>query len=155
MLVLNIKNLTSLVPDMYPERINIESTKRTPWILLEPERIVIMGRSIIENPSIFYEPGIKWVADFAKIWTGRTKIFMGFEYINTGSIKWLYILLRQLSEIQGMAERISITWYYEHGDDDMCELGFIMRSLVDCPFTFVEVKEMSDNLYQDFLAKGS
>jgi hypothetical protein len=140
---------------MYPERYNIEPTKRTPWIVLEPGRIVVMGRSIIDNPSFFYEPGLKWVEDFTKIWSGKTKIFMGFEFINTGSIKWLYILLRKLSEIQGMADRVSITWYYEQGDDDMCELGFILRSLVECPFTFVEVKEMSNHLYLDLISENN
>lgn len=138
---------------MYPEKLDIEPTKRTPWIVLEPERIVIIGRSLIDNPSVFYEPGLKWVEDFAKIWTGKTEVFMGFEFINTGSIKWLYILLRKFAEIQGMANRVSFTWYYEQGDDDMCELGFILRSLIECPFTFVEVKEMSNHLYRDLISQ--
>lgn len=140
---------------MYPEKLNIDPTKRTPWIVLESERIVVMGRSIVDNPSVYYEPGLSWVADFTKIWTGKTKIHMGFEFINTGSIKWLYILLRKFSEIQGMAERVSINWYYEHGDDDMCELGFILRSLVECPFTFIEVKEMTNSLYREMISQHS
>jgi hypothetical protein len=112
-----------------------------------------MGRSIIENPSAFYEPGLTWVSDFAKSWTGKTKIYFGFEYINTGSIKWLYIFLRQLAEIREISENAIITWYYEQGDDDMCELGFILRSLVECPFTIVEVDEMNQKQYEDILAK--
>jgi hypothetical protein len=139
---------------VYPERLEIDPTKRTPWIVLEAGKIIIMGRSIVDNPLIYYEPGLKWLADYAKIWTGKTKVYMGFEYINTGSIKWLYILLRKFSEIPEMADRVSITWYYEHGDDDMCELGFIMRSLVDCPFTFMEVNEMSNHLYSDMLLQN-
>jgi len=139
---------------VYPEKFEIEPTKRTPWIILEPERIVVMGRSIINNPSVYYDPGLKWIGDFAKIYTGKTKVYMGFEYINTGSIKWLYILLRKFSEIQGMADKVSINWYYENGDDDMCELGFILRSLVDCPFTFFEVKEMSNKLYPEIVSQN-
>lgn len=139
---------------MYPEKLNIEPTKRSPWIVFEPGRIFVMGRSIIENPSAFYEPGLNWVSNFTKHWTGKTKIDLGFEYINTGSIKWLYILLRQLSEIKNMPETARITWYYEQGDDDMCELGFILRSLVDCPFKIVEVDEMNDNLYRSFLTNA-
>lgn len=136
---------------MYPEKLNIEPTKRSPWIVFEPGRIFVMGRSIIENPSAFYEPGLVWVTSFTQSWSGKTKIDLGFEYINTGSIKWLYILLRQLSEIKNMTENTRITWYYEQGDDDMCELGFILRSLVDCPFKIVEVDEMNDNIYKTFL----
>jgi len=137
---------------MYPERLIIEPTKRSPWIVLEPGRIFIMGRSIIENPSAFYEPGLRWLSDYSKSWTGKTRIDLGFEYINTGSMKWLYILLKQMAEIREMAENVVITWYYEEGDDDMCELGFILRSLVECPFTIVEVDEMNQKLYENFLA---
>jgi len=46
-----------------------------------------------------------------------------------------------------MSKNASITWYYEIGDDDMCELGFILRSLVDCPFVVVEVNEMNSGRY--------
>src|SRR5512140_267979 len=120
---------------MYPDSLKIEPTKRSPWIVLEPGRIFMMGRSIIDNPSEFYDPALMWVSDLIKSWTGKTKIDLGFEYINTGSMKWLYILLRELSQIKEMSENAIITWYYEEGDEDMCELGFILRSLVDCPFT--------------------
>lgn len=136
---------------IYPEKIFIEPTKRTPWIVLEPGRIFVMGRSIIENPAIFYKQGLDWITDFAKDWTGNTKVDLGFEYINTGSIKWLYIFLKRLSEEKQVAENAEITWYYEQGDDDMCELGSILGSLVDCPFTLVEVNEMNDKFYKDSL----
>ncbi len=136
---------------MYPEKVYIEPTKRTPWIVLEPGRIFIMGRSILESPALFYEPGLGWITDFAKSWSGKTKIDLGFEYINTGSIKWLYIFLKELAVSKKLAENAEITWYYEEGDDDMCELGYILRSLVECPFEIVEVGEMNDKLYQDFL----
>ena len=39
-------------------------------------------------------------------------------------------------------ENIRIMWYYEKGDEDMCELGFILSSLVGCPFTIAEVAEL-------------
>lgn len=110
-----------------------------------------MGRSILESPALFYEPGLGWITDFVKSWSGKTKIDLGFEYINTGSIKWLYIFLKELAVSKKLAENAEITWYYEEGDDDMCELGYILRSLVECPFEIVEVGEMNDKLYQDFL----
>jgi hypothetical protein len=138
---------------MYPEKLNIEPTKRSPWIVFEPGRIFVMGRAIIDNPSIFFETAIKWVSAFSKEWAGKTKIDLGFEYINTGSTKWLYLLLRELAEMNNMPVNAEITWYYENGDDDMCELGYILRSLVDCKFAIVEVEEMNDSVYQDFLNK--
>lgn len=119
--------------------------------MLEQEKMFIMGRSIIENPGAFYESAHRWVSDRAKEKPGKIKIDLGFDYVNTGSIKWLYILLRDLSEMTGIFENAIINWYYEQGDDDMCELGFILRSLVDCPFTIIEVDQMNHSLYQELL----
>ena len=137
---------------MYPEKLSIEPTKRSPRVILEPGKIFVMGRSIIENPSHFYKPGLEWISEFVKEWQGNTRINLGFEYINTGSIKWLYIFLKRLSAEQTVAENAEVTWYYERGDDDMRELGSILRSLVECPFRFVEVDEMNDEFYGRFLS---
>lgn len=114
-----------------------------------------MGRSIIENPSTFYEPVINWIREFIQSWTGKTKIDLGFEYINTGSTKWLYIILRELSAKKQLAENVEIHWHFERGDEDMCELGLIIRSLVNCPFSFVEVNAMNDRFYEEVSLKGS
>lgn len=141
--------------NLNPEIIYIEPTKRSPWIVLKPGTIFIMGRSIIENPSVYYEQCLRWLTDFTKTWTGKTKIYLGFEYINTGSIKWLYIFLRQLAEIKKVEENVVIAWYYEQGDDDLRELGFILRSLVECPFTIIEVDVMNHKLFEYLLAKNS
>ena len=143
------------IDKMYPEILDIKSTKRSPRIILDRERIFIMGRSIIENPSIFYEPVISWMSEFTRHWTGKTRIDLGFEYINTGSIKWLYILLREMSEKKNFKDKITVNWHYESGDEDMCELGFIFRSLLDCSFTLVEIKSMNDRFYDDFLSMNS
>jgi hypothetical protein len=29
----------------------LDPTKKTPWIILEPGKVVILGRSILENPG--------------------------------------------------------------------------------------------------------
>lgn len=137
---------------MNPEILNIEPTKRSPRIVLEPGRLFMMGRSIIENPGTYYEQGLNWLSKLSGNQTGKIQIDLGFEYINTGSIKWLYILLRQLAEKKGVARRASIRWYYEQGDDDMKELGSILRSLVECPFDLIEVQEMNDSLYESFIS---
>ena len=136
----------------YPEKLSIEPTKRSPWVILEPGKIFVMGRSIIENPSHFYRAGLDWISEFIKEWQGNTRIDLGFEYINTGSIKWLYIFLKRLSAAQAVAENTEVTWYYERGDEDMKELGTILRSLVECPFKFVEVSKMNDEFYDRFLS---
>ncbi len=136
---------------MYPEKLNIEPGKRTPHIVLDSSRMFIMGRSIIENPGTFYEPVHYWISARAKDKPGKIKIDLGFEYINTGSIKWLYILLRDISEMGNFSSLADITWYYEEGDEDMNELGHIIKSLVDCPFRFEKVHDMCNSFYRGVL----
>jgi hypothetical protein len=137
----------------YPGIFRIEPSKRTPWIILEPGRIFMMGRSIPENPGDFYRPVHEWVSKYIKN-SAKTRIEFGFEYINTSSVKWIYAILKELSEMQDLTINARVTWYYEQGDEDICELGFILRSLVDCPFFVVEVEEMSSNRYEKILAES-
>jgi len=136
---------------MYPESYINEPTKRTPWIVLEPGRLSIMGRSIIENPGTFYNPVHKWISDYIENRPEKTLIELGFEYINTGSLKWLYIILRELSDMKSLSENIRINWHYEHGDEDMCELGLIIKSLITCPFNIVEEAEMGKSSYEKII----
>jgi hypothetical protein len=139
---------------MYPESYKSMPTRRTPWIILEPGRIFIMGRSIPENPNDFYRPVQEWVSEYSRNHSERSKIELGFEYINTSSIKWIFTILKELAEMKELSDRAAVTWYYERGDEDMCELGFILRSLVECPFIVVEVDEMNKARYESILSAG-
>lgn len=137
---------------MYPDSIIKDSTKRTPRIILQPGRIFIMGRSIPENPGEFYRPVLEWLAEYVVKYKGKSKIDIGFEYINTSSTKWIYTILKELSGLDEISDNASVTWYFEQGDDDMGELGFILRSLLECPFLVVEVNEMSSKKYEQILS---
>ena len=137
---------------VYPEKYINELSKRTPWIILETGRIFIMGRSIPENPGDFYRNVQAWITEYSRKFRGKTKISLGFEYINTASMKWIYTILRELSQVSEIANNATIAWYYEKGDEDMKELGFILKSLVVSPFTMIEVEEMDKEIYDMILA---
>jgi hypothetical protein len=64
---------------MYPGGFKNIPTKRTPWIILEPGRIFIMGRSIPENPNIFYRPVQEWISQYTRDHSGKSRIELGFE----------------------------------------------------------------------------
>jgi hypothetical protein len=136
---------------LYPDKYNSEPSKRTPWIIMEPGRIFIMGRSIPENPGEFYRPIHKWISEYSGSHMDRSRIDLGFEYINTSSTKWIFNILKEVSMMKEVEENLKIAWYYEQGDEDMCELGFILRSLIECPFILVEVEEMNKAMYEKIL----
>ena len=137
---------------MYPKKFKNGPSKRTPWIILEEGTIFIMGRSIPENPGDFYRPVHDWISAYAKENSQETRIVLGFEYINTSSTKWIFSILKQLSDMKDLQKNSNVTWYYEQGDEDMCELGFILRSLIDCPFVVVEVEVMNTGMYEKILS---
>jgi hypothetical protein len=136
---------------IYPDSFIKEPSKRTPHVVLEPGRMVMMGRSIPDNPGDFYRPIHSWVLEYIKNYSDKTRIEMGFEYINTSSTKWIFVLLKELASIKELQRIVSITWYYEQGDDDMLDLGYILRSLIDCPFTLLEVEEMNNDVFHRIL----
>jgi len=53
--------------------------------------------------------------------------------------------------MKDLSDKARIIWYYEQGDEDMCELGLILRSLVECPFFVVEVEGMSRSPYDPLI----
>ena len=136
---------------MYPEKYIREASRKTPWIRLEPGKIFIMGRSIPENPGEFYRLVYEWISESKRQYEGKTTIGLGFEYINTSSTKWIYAILKEIAEMKDISFNVRITWYFEQGDDDMGELGFILRSLVDCPFIVVEIAEMNRDKYEEIM----
>jgi hypothetical protein len=131
-------------------RIIKESSRRTPHVILEDYLIFIMGRSIPDDAAAFYVPLLERIEENAVNFSGNIRVELGFEYINTTSTKWIFILLRKLSELKERTA-VQVNWYYETGDDDMNELGFMMKSLVDLTFNIVEVDLMDSVLYQNIL----
>lgn len=120
----------------------VEPTRRTPRVLLGPGKIFIVGRSIPENPGEFYRPVFDWIRSYVRAGGQRTSVEFGFEYINTSSTKWIYNIIKEISSMKDLSENVSICWYYDAGDEDMCELAVIMKSLVDCPFYVIESEVM-------------
>jgi hypothetical protein len=118
-----------------------EETKDTPFVKLEHGLIEVRGRSISEDPKVFYSPVFDWIKQYVKNPADPTIIDLRFEYINTSSTKWVFNILKLIGEEFDRKKDIHISWYYENGDDDMLELGKIFESLVKRPFTFVETEE--------------
>jgi hypothetical protein len=139
---------------MYPDSFKNEASKRTPRIILEKGRIFIMGRSITENPGDLYRPVLEWVSKYSQDYGEKTRIELGFEYINTSSTKWIYALLKELAKMKELDKNVKITWYYEQGDDDLSELGFIFRSLIECPFALVELNEINRDVCEKILTRS-
>ena len=116
-----------------------KGTRKTPEVVIEDGRFRIEGRSIPENPGIFYKPLYDWIIERFSETEGKPVIEFAFDYLNTASAKWVFLILR---DIANTGREFKLVWYYEKGDEDMCELGMMYKSLLGCQFAAVEVDEI-------------
>ena len=121
------------------ELVSLESTKKTPNVLLDPSgRIRIGGRSIPEDASKFYDDILNWVLDYCHTPSDSTVVDIELEYFNSGSAKFVMQILRELSELLAEGRDLKVNWYYEEGDDDILERGEYYSSILDLEINFIE-----------------
>ncbi|MBE0676744.1 MAG: DUF1987 domain-containing protein [Bacteroidales bacterium] len=135
------KVYSGIAVEMASERYRLYSraTRKTPEVFLQEGGFVIEGRSIPENPRAFYKPLYEWMLEMFAEAGGSPSVDFAFDYLNTASAKWVFIILRDL---MATGKDFKIVWYYERGDDDMLDLGLIYKSLLGCQFVAIEVDEI-------------
>ena len=121
------------------ERFEVESTNKTPKVLLDPDGLFkISGRSIHEDPSKFFDPMVDWIEEYCSNPKEVTTIEIKLEYFNSGSAKYILSILQTLSQLMNMGLKLVVNWYYEEGDDDILERGEYYASILDTNFNFIE-----------------
>ncbi|MGC9471302.1 MAG: DUF1987 domain-containing protein [Bacteroidales bacterium] len=121
------------------ELFKLESTKRTPEIILDPTgAISFSGRSITENAVEFFEPVKNWVEGYLQDPQPETVVNIKLEYFNSSSARMILDILQKLLNVGKNGSRLVINWYYEEGDDDILERGEYYASILDINFNFIE-----------------
>ena len=123
------------------ELVTLESTRKTPEVLLDPNgKIRIGGRSIPEDASKFYDFILNWVIEYVTAPKDTTTVDIELEYFNSGSAKFVMQILRELSELNAMGRVLKVNWYYEEGDDDILERGEYYSSILSLDVNFIETE---------------
>ena len=116
----------------------IKSSNKTPKIDFNKNgSLKIKGRSIHEDPDEFYLAIIAWVEDYCKSPADSTIVDVELEYFNSGSAKFILVILQLLTTQLIGDKNLMINWYYEHGDDDILERGQYYSSLLNKDFVFI------------------
>ncbi|MBN2212717.1 MAG: DUF1987 domain-containing protein [Bacteroidales bacterium] len=120
----------------------IERTPTMPGILFSTTgEIKMEGRAMPENAFAFFQPLIKWASE---IDVKEINIEFNIDYFNTSVSKQLLDLFRSF-ENNHHIEKISITWMYEDGDDEMLESGEIYEDMLKrFHFTYQKYAEIID-----------
>ena len=123
------------------EVIEIQPTKVTPAVSFREGTLSIKGRSITEGAADFYKPLVEWVEKYVAETNVDTRVTLSFDFINTASTKWIYAIIKKLSQYTDVHKRLKIEWFYENGDAELFELGHIIHSFIDCPFIYYETEQ--------------
>ncbi len=121
----------------YSQGLFIKGTSKTPDIEFTPGVIKLSGRSIPEDAVAFYEPLIRWIENYLEKPQPITKVLFKIEYINSGSNRYIYNMLKLFNDSFKIGLNIRIEWHYEEDDDTIKNLGLDFQALLDTPINLV------------------
>jgi hypothetical protein len=111
-----------------------EELKNCPGMIYNPDDnlLEIAGRSIPENPELIFRKLDEWITGhFEK--NPSLMVNVRLEYINSGSSKYLYEVLKKLTVYSVSGKEVKIKWLYEEDDEAMLELGEHYRDTAGIP----------------------
>jgi hypothetical protein len=111
-----------------------EELKNCPGIAYYPEinKLELVGRSIPENPELIFHRLDDWITvHFEK--SNGLDVSIRLEYINSGSSKYLYEILKRLTGYGRTGKDVKMKWLYEEDDEGMLELGEHYRDTAGIP----------------------
>jgi hypothetical protein len=111
-----------------------EAMKNCPGMAYNPDsdELEISGRSIPENPELIFRRLDEWITShFEK--NNSLNVAIQLEYINSGSSKYLYEILKRLTGLLNSGKSVEIKWLYEEDDEAMLELGEHYRDSAGIP----------------------
>jgi hypothetical protein len=119
----------------------IKGTRKTPAVTLDVSgKIKIEGRCIPEDASLFFNEILNWIDDYIASNPPKTEVDIAFEYLNSGTSKFILQILKKLSDFSRNGMELTINWYYEEGDDDIMERGEYYSSILDAKINYIETE---------------
>ncbi len=118
----------------------IQKTFNTPEVqLITAEgNFTIEGRSIPEDPGVFFEKIIRHLNEYYSNPQDLTTFNIKLEYINSGSSKFLLEILRMVKREYDNGHNCLVNWYYEEDDESIQELGQHYQSTINIPFKLID-----------------
>jgi SiaC family regulatory phosphoprotein len=111
-----------------------EELKNCPGIVYFPDinKLELVGRSIPENPEQIFRQLDEWITiHFDK--NDGLDVVIQLEYINSGSSKYLYEILKRFTGYGRAGKLVKLKWLYEEDDEAMLELGEHYRDTAGIP----------------------
>jgi len=117
-----------------------EELKNCPGIIYYPDTNILelVGRSIPENPELIFNRLDTWITSHFEKHEGLD-VNIKLEYINSGSSKYLYEVLKRLTGFGQSGKLVKMRWLYEEDDEAMLELGEHYRDTAGLPIELIMI----------------
>jgi len=117
-----------------------EELKNCPGIIYYPDTNILelVGRSIPENPELIFNRLDTWITSHFEKQEGLD-VNIKLEYINSGSSKYLYEVLKRLTGFGQAGKLVKMRWLYEEDDEAMLELGEHYRNTAGLPIELIMI----------------
>jgi hypothetical protein len=126
------------------KKIEIAARDQTPFVILDKENSIfeIRGYSYPDEALEFYSEIIDWFKEYIKNPNAETKLVFDLIYINSTSIKFINEILKKLDELLSTGKTVTVEWYFMPDDEDMQQLGTVLKDFHKTPIT-VSVKKIT------------
>jgi hypothetical protein len=127
------------------EVLNIKGSHETPEVIFDKDNAIfsITGKSLPEDVKEFYNPLIKWVAEYSESPNPETVLKVKMDYFNTASSKMLLEIFEKFKDMLDAGHKVSIDWYYQEDDEDMQDAGEDYADIVEVPFNFIKYQPIA------------
>lgn len=116
----------------------IEGRNASPEVFIDREKqlIEISGISTLKNASWFYGNVLKWAVGFVLKGSELTVINIRLSRMNDSSSKWLFLIIKKLSEIMP-PQSFRVNWYYQPANVKIQINGEILKLNSVIPVTLI------------------
>jgi hypothetical protein len=128
-------------------KIKVEAKDHTPSVVLDKENSImeIRGYSYPDEAHKFYDDVINWFKEYATEPNPNTKLVFDFVYVNSTSIKFFNDILKKLDGIVAGGKSVQVEWYYMPDDEDMQQLGAVLKDFHKVSFTILPKNTAKEN----------
>ena len=116
--------------------LKIEATDDQPKIEFDKDNniLIIAGRSLPEDASVFFSPVIKWIQQYINEPNEFTELILKIEYLSSASVRKLTEILFCLETLHEKNHIVKVIWFYKSNDEVMKERGEEIKNVVELPF---------------------
>lgn len=105
------------------------------------KKVIISGVSRMPDPGSYYNSLANQLMEHFHAFNNTLFVEFYFDYINSGSTKWIYSIIQHLEFLAKDGGYIEIAWKYDEDDESIELTGDVLKSQTKLPFSLNPVMD--------------